>query len=333
VHRYLFVALLAAACGGGEPATPKWQVLKSGNAASFMGVWGSSASDVWAVGGDARSTGGDGLGPIVEHYDGTAWTRLDTGQRGLDLWWVFGIAGGPVFFGGSNGTVLRFANGTFEVIPTPVVSLIFGIWASSPTDVWAVGGQFSANGFVLHYDGNAAGFTAVPVPTELSTNAVWKVSGVASNDVWFSCSFGAVLHWDGQNLVREDVGGAEDLLFSIGATADTVVAVGSNQVNGRLYERVDGAWSDKTLKPTDAPWRGVSVTDAGVFAVGEDATVAQRTDDGWKAELAEGTFENFHADFVDPDGGVWAVGGQFDRIPPIEGVIMYRGTATIAPIP
>jgi hypothetical protein len=333
VQRYLvlvaLVALVALGACAKESTPAKWESLETAYAASFLGVWGSSTTDVWVSGADARDLG-DGLGPAVFHYDGSAWTRLDTGLRKVDLWWVFGFENGPVFFGGSGGTLLRYQNGTFEKLTTPGVSIVFGIWGNSPTDVWMVGGQFAATGFVWHFDGSTV--RDVPIPTELSMSAVWKVAGLAGNDIWMSCSFGAVLHWDGQNLVRENVGGSNELLFSIGATSQTVVAVGSNQTNGRLYERVAGAWMDKTINPTDPPWRGVSATASGVYAVGENATVAHRTDSGWSSETAVGTVESFHADWVDPDGGLWGVGGKFNRIPPTDGMILHKGTTSIAPL-
>src|SRR5690606_16900636 len=105
--------------------------------------WGTSDSDVWTVGGDMR----DGTGPLVMHYDGAAWERVETGQSDGDLWWVFGFDGGPVFMGGGGGVILRHEGGTFTVMDTPTTDTVFGIWGASPDDMWAVGGTFDTNGF------------------------------------------------------------------------------------------------------------------------------------------------------------------------------------------
>jgi hypothetical protein len=58
--------------------------------AAVLSVSGTSSSDVYAVGADAR----DGHGPYVIHYDGSTWKRLDTGvtsrpvvdQRDANRW-------------------------------------------------------------------------------------------------------------------------------------------------------------------------------------------------------------------------------------------------------
>src|SRR5690242_12399074 len=102
-NRLWLVAALAVAACGGTPGRP-WTVVAKDQPAALLSTWSSSPTDVWAVGGDP----GDGTGPIVEHYDGKTWTKLDSGQRNIDLWWVKGFAGGPVFMTGSGGTILRY---------------------------------------------------------------------------------------------------------------------------------------------------------------------------------------------------------------------------------
>jgi len=126
--------------------------------------------------------------------------------------------------------------------------------------------------------------------------------------------------------------GTDESLFSIGATANVVVAVGGNVTNGRIYERVGTAWSNKTINPSDPPWRGVAASEGGVFAVGQEGHVAERTSDGWVPEIPPGVVDSFHAAWVDPQGDVWAVGGKFDRIPPIDGIISRKGTTMVAPV-
>jgi hypothetical protein len=327
--RLALLALVVIGCGS-DPAPARWEILQEVYAASFLGVWGSSERDVWIVGGDARDTGGDGLGPVVLQYDGTTWKRHDTGLRRIDLWWVFGFQGGPIFLGGSNGTVLRYQDGVFTTLPTPSTGIVFGIWGSSPTDLWFVGGQFAANGFAWHFDGTT--FTPATLPSDLTTSAVWKVAGTSANNVWMSASLGAVLHWDGQSLTRENVGNVDENLFSIGVRSNLVVAVGGNITNGQIYERVGTTWTKQTFQSSNPPWRGVAVTEDAVYAVGQEAHVAQRGSSGWTEDVAEDAFDSFHAAWIDPKNALWAVGGKFDRIPPIDGIIAYKGTSSITPV-
>src|SRR3954462_10261866 len=119
-----------AGCGG-----DRWEVVERNLPGALLSVWGASADDVWTVGGDV----GDGKGPMVLHWDGSTFHRLETGQSG-DLWWVYGFAGGPIFMGGAGGHILKYENGAFTPMKTPGTDVVFGIWGSSPTDLWAVGG-------------------------------------------------------------------------------------------------------------------------------------------------------------------------------------------------
>ena len=68
----LGIAMLAACGGGAAGPDPMWDVVAENQPAALLSVWSASATDVWVVGGDPRT----GTGPIVEHYDGTTWTKL-----------------------------------------------------------------------------------------------------------------------------------------------------------------------------------------------------------------------------------------------------------------
>jgi hypothetical protein len=48
----------------------------------------------------------------------------------------------------------------------------------------------------------------------------------------------------------------------------------------------------------------------------------------WSEELTKlDVFEDFHAVWIDPDSGVWAVGGQLISPPFRHGTLIYRGDA------
>ena len=44
------------------------------------------------------------------------------------------------------------------------------------------------------------------------------------------------------------------------------------------------------------------------------------------------TNRNFHAAWVDPDGGLWGVGGYFETPPQTDGFLTYYGTDTISKV-
>lgn len=330
--RSLLIAavLFLASCGDDGPTQTEgtWQLLGQKRPSSLLATWASGLGDVWVVGGRE----GAGAGPTVFHYDGTAWTKLDSGQVNVDLWQVFGFADGTVFLGGSNGTILRYRNGTFEKLPTPSPDIVFGLWGSSPTDVWAVGGQTTGKGFVWRFTGTA--FEAVPgVPMELATGTVWKVTGRAANDVWMSCSKGLVLHWDGAALSSERVGGMEESLFSIGCQGTRCVTAGTNISNGVLYQNDGASWVSRVPTPDGPVWRGVTPTGEHTYVVGMVGAVLRLDGDKWVSDPHGLTTEALHAAWSDADGNLFAVGGKFDRALTIDGVLLYKGAATLPPLP
>jgi hypothetical protein len=312
----LGIAVLGA-CGGDDGAS--WAVVIEGQRAVLLSVWSGSATDVWVVGGDPR----DGTGPIVEHYDGGGWTKLDTGQRTVDLWWVTGFAGGPVFMSGSNGTILRYQNGAFEKLPTPGNFVVFGMWGAAPNDVWAVGGNFSGGGFIWRFNGTA--WSAFPnVPADITSQGTcWKVNGRAADDVWISATNGTTLHWNGSTLDREDVP-VEASLLSVAGNAERFVTVGGAS-DGVLYENDGSGWKS-ALPRGGSRLTGVAVSADQAYAVGQFGTVLGRDKSGkWSTEKPRVTDQDLHAAWIDQSGGAWAVGGHYDTPPMSAGVLIHKG--------
>lgn len=312
-------ALVVCACGGSsDDAT--WEVVAQDQPSSLLSVWASSSTDVWVVGGDRK----DGTGPIVEHYDGTAWTAMPTGITGVDLWWVFGFKDGPVFMSGTGGTILRYQNGTFDQLTTPGTLTVFGMWGASPTDLWAVGGNASGGGFAWRFDGTTWTNDA-DVPADITAQGtIWKVGGRAANDIWMSGSAGTMLHWNGSSLDRTDVM-VDAPLLSVAGNDEFFATVGG-QFAGVLYENDGSGWKSK-ISQSGPLLTGVAVSDAGAYAVGQYGSVLHRDDGGtWNIEKAV-TQENLHGAYIDPDGGVWAAGGKFDTAPLTSGVLLHKGAA------
>jgi hypothetical protein len=312
----LALFLLTVACSG----EPKWNVVHRDLPGALISVWGTSATDVWAVGGDP----GDGGGPMVLHFDGTQWTRLQTGAT-ADLWWVFGFAGGPIYMGGSGGTILRYQDGTFTPMTTPTSDTVFGIWGSSPSDVWAVGGALggASGAFAWKVDGDAW-VPAEGFPAELAADSVvWKIYGASADDVWLVGTNGLVVHWDGDTFTPDDTGAGESL-FTVHHAGGRYVAVGGFGTATVLENDGDG-WV--SASPAGAPpLIGVFMTEDGGWAVGQFGSVYRRESEGWVEEETKiFADEAFHAVWVDPDGGIWAVGGQVLTTPLTRGIMLHKG--------
>jgi len=172
-------------CTVGAAPRGTLQLILSRQPASLMSISGTSATDVYAVGADP----GDGFGPYVLHYDGSTWQRLNTGVSG-DLWWIsVAPIDGQFYMAGVNGIVLRYDPQTnhFSTFTTPGMETLFGIWGTSASDLWAVGGNptdESGGGVLWHFDGitwsavDLSGLFPGGVPT------LYKVWGRSVTDIY-----------------------------------------------------------------------------------------------------------------------------------------------------
>jgi hypothetical protein len=284
-------------------------------------VWGTSETDVWTVGGDAR----DGTGPLVLHYDGDGWERLETGQTEGDLWWVFGFEGGPIYMGGAGGVILRYEGGSFTSMETPTTDTVFGIWGASPSDMWAVGGLFDNSGFAWRLEGQAW----EPEPTlpadVVADAAIWKVFGTSADEVWLVGSDGVSFSWDGSALTQADTGVGSSL-FTVHANAHRFAAVGG-LASGIVVENDGSGWTNALSGSAPYGLTGVVLDDAdGGFAVGQYGLVVERTAEGWdEVDTGLSIQRDFHGVWMDPSGGIWTVGGQTASFPLTEGILVHRG--------
>jgi hypothetical protein len=324
--------LLGLGCSDAEPlAAPdstSFAYVARAESAALIGIHGTASDDVWVSGAD------DGKGPVVLHYDGSAWERLESGVRG-DLWWVHAVEGGPVFFGGSDALLLRYENGVFERLHTPGLGkhTIFGVWSAGPEDVYVVGSAAGRNGFIWHYDGEK--FTDVALPADMpaddarDTPGLFKVWGSSASDVWVVGASGVVLHGNaaqGFEIVRS---GGDEILFTVHASPDKVAVVGGTS-EGIVLEGEQGGLAEHT--PSGAPLlQGVCVAkDGTVWAVGYGGSVYRQRGGAFEpvdTGLDFRAAESLHTVWVDPDGGVWAAGGDVLTPELDQGMVIHAGQA------
>lgn len=327
------VMLLFAACTNdpkGEDQA-RWSVVASELPSALLAVGGTSADDVWTVGADK------GQGPLVLHYDGTAWAEVPTGTRG-SLWWVQAFGPNEAVFGGANANVLLWRDGAFTRLKTPGLGrhTVFGIWGRSASDFYAVGSVGSANGFIWHYDGTA--FRDLPLPADIPTvdgelPGLFKAWGDSQGHVWAVGARGLVLKsTDGGDFVRVPTD-TQATLFTVAGHDGRCVVVGGGAEAVVLEETEAGFTHDD---PADvALLQGVAFNEAGAgFASGEAGALLERTEAGWEV-VDTGltlTVQSLHAVWVDPAGGVWSVGGNV--LSSLNaGVIVHRGAKTLpAPV-
>lgn len=314
-----------AGSDAGEPVAP-WQLVLEGLDGALMTVAGTSASDVWVAGADTR----DGKGALVLHYDGAAWRRVPAGVE-ADLWWIHTFAEDDVFVGGAKGTIVRWDGEQFTRMETPGDSTVYGIWGASADDVFAVGGDPDVSpGFVWHFDGNAWEDWTDRLPGAVQGPPIFKAWGRSADDVWMVGVGGVAVHWDGEEFSAGD-SGTERLLFTLHGVADgqpAFVAVGG--YGDAVIAEHDGngtAWHTATTEPDLPQMFGVFMRgENDGYAVGMDGSVARRGAAAWELlDTGIELFNPFHSVWVDPDGGVWAVGGDVLNPVPSDGMLLHDG--------
>jgi hypothetical protein len=307
----------------GCPGSDSFELVFDDLDATLFSVWGQGPDDIWAVGADS------GDGPLVLHYDGEAWSRMATGASG-DLWWVSG-RDDEVWMSGDGGLIVRYARASeeFEVMQAPGAEdnlTLFGIVPIATDEVWAVGGVSAAEGRVgraYRYDGSAWAVVD-DLPDAATDDPLFKVWGRGRDDLWLVGLGEAAFHRgpDGWTTLP-----TERRLLTVHGNGETVMAVGGF-ASGYIVEAQEGALIDVS-PPGIEEMIGVHVEpDGTVVTVGIDGAVWTRQDGVW-APVRDAPSPplglDYHAVFVDPAGGLWAVGGELTVSPFNHGILSYRG--------
>ena len=110
----------------------------------------------------AINSGGDGDedGGRILHLEGNV-IRAEETPRGPTLWWVAGADAEHLYAVGDAGRILRRHSGEWRAESSNLddLSVLYGVWSASPTDVWAVGGSVRRGGpkaVVLRSNGEPA---------------------------------------------------------------------------------------------------------------------------------------------------------------------------------
>jgi len=205
----------------------------------IQAMWGTSATDVWAVGATMVGPHREQV-PSVLHCDG--W------RDGQPNWQPSGTSFGdaaspePISFNAIHGSVsagvwivgnggkTRYSAGwngdraEWTPVNSHTVRNLNAVWCSPDADVWAAG----EGGTVHHFtraDGGEYDALTVDVPTTAALRALW---GFAADDVWAVGDEGTILHWDGKAWnVEASVDGLTENLFAIwGSSKDDLWIAG-----------------------------------------------------------------------------------------------------------
>ena len=153
---------------------------------ALSAVSATSATNAWAVGSFDR---GDGTGrhPLTEHWDGSAWTQVDSPSP-------------------------------------PGSSSLQAVAVTASNNAWAVGSSVDSDGHfhALIERWNGSAWTQAPIPAEASSLDLIGVAATSAGNAWAIADNGladTVLHWDGSawTLAKAPALG-DSVLLGVGTT-------------------------------------------------------------------------------------------------------------------
>ena len=229
-------------------------------------VWGAAADDVWAV----------GLTGVLNHWDGSAWTKID-GPTGSGLESIWGRSAEEIYAAGANGTILKWNGETWLLIASQTDKDLRGVFGFPGGDVWAVGKL----GTIMRRGELAWGSVTIDPKVyddgteEYYVTHLHGVWGASPDDVWAVGDGGDLFHFDGVSWTYfEDATFGVTLRDIYGLASDDIWAVGSE---GHMLHWDGESWS---------PWDTGSVAtlyditgdgEGNVYVVGDIGTVLKLT--------------------------------------------------------
>jgi hypothetical protein len=332
------LAMVLASCwacssppmGTPDAGPPAWHLVLHDLGPTLLCVWGTSANDVFAVGGPR----GNGTPSAFFHYDGKAWASLSPG--GTDTyWWAHGTSSKDVWAVGETGRITHWDGAKFTEHASGTKATLYGVWAAAANDVWAVGGTpeggtSKPNDVLLHFDGTS--WAPSPLPQTLGRTffKIWGTPHGGAYALYIAGEFGTIWHRAGPTWALEANSPplATGNLTTVSGCSDTeVYAVGGNDV---LVS--DGATWKRANVTLESGVNGVACASPGNAVLVGFGGVKQRLVGGtWTSDFTSEPHSDLHGAWADPAGGYWAAGGNFVGSPVAgasrAGTVGYYGTA------
>ena len=276
----------------------------TGQTTPLNGIWGSSASNIYAV--------GDG-GTILRATDnGVTWVPVANSFVG-NLLSIWGLNSTTIYTGGKQGTIQKYNGTTLSISTQEHTDALNSVWGTGAGNAYAVGG----NGVVIHYNGSSWTTTATLDASAL--NSVW---GSAANDIYAAGAGGldtAVLYhstngtvWTRDSVV---VTGDGNVNAVWGASNTSVYAVGDGGVI--LHGHTGGPWTQQASGTTEDLLGVWGTSDNDVWSVGTngiilhyDGTSWSSTTHGIQALNGVWAFDANHVFVMSNDGSILTFNGS-----------------------
>lgn len=217
-----------------------WSKMTNPDGRMLNSIWGSSATDAYAVGNDG----------VILHYDGVSWTAT-TSSASDSFSTVWGTASNDVYAVGRWGRVLHYNGANWQSIRTSnLTDYFFGVW-SNGTTVFVIGYTLVNNSQLIplieQYDGSTWTVPSIPY-----IGPYYRVVTGSGTQAFVVGESGAILGYDGAvwselstHVARTDLtsawGSGPNDIFAVGKIDPTQLS--QSQQNTILH--FDGAaWTN-----------------------------------------------------------------------------------------
>lgn len=244
-----------------------WQKIEIGTSADLYGVWGSSGTDVIAV----------GSGGTIVRYDGSSW-NVSSSVTSFALYDVWGTSSYDIFVVGAARTLLHHNGYSWGFMNSPAAGDLYCIDGTAWNDVFAAGVG------AIHYNGSMWS-TSLGTDRRLTDICVHSATEAFAVD-----STGDILHYNGADWSEIDSPIHNTYLSAIwGSSPDDIFVVSDEgdifhfdgirwrRTHSTVYSGLNSIWGSA---PND------------VYAVGQHFTVLHYDGTKWQSMLHDGTYED-----------------------------------------
>jgi hypothetical protein len=202
-----------------------WTTMAGAETADVTGLWGTSSTNVYAVG-----------GTYAQRWDGVSWTDVPTDATS-GLLAIWGSSATDIYAGGLNGMLVHSSGGNFTAVSGTGLNTNYtaAIWGTSASDVY-IGGTA-----VRHWDGTSWSAVSAGIT---NVQAIW---GSSATDIWIGGSLGKMVHWNGSAWSNVSGFGSGDISGIWGRASNDVYMV--NRA-GEIWHYNGSSWVKYSLTST-----------------------------------------------------------------------------------
>ena len=248
-----------------------WQPMTSGSAVHLRGIWGSSESDVFAV----------GDGGTILRFDGGVWSPM-TSSTTNDLVDVWGSASNDVFVTGDAGTILHYDGSDWTSVPVNVTDPIGRMWGAVDEDGYVQLFAIVAEGPTALLRLNSVSWYEIRRPVIPGIERMLDVTAIPNT---YSYPFTNYLVLVGENggVFEYDVTGDEWWVGQSGVEEDLVSVHGSS-----WFDMVAVGKSSTVIRHNGHEW-----VEVGGSTGGDWLAIGSRTRDDIFVSGASGNMSNY----------------------------------------